>query len=301
MAYTSHELKKLLLSYVATVVVVGTLIVAQAGFAITDVYAVTHKNQVGPMIGFAAVIALNLLVDGRTLSGGVGKVQQGLLLGAVVLLVLSLLVARNRSGIVALLLVGTLVLARGIWHLGVSRRMVLVGWAVILIGVVGAFGAYGPLFDMVWQSLTGNYDVTNLESLSAGRTDTYGEAFAYFLRHPVLGSLGSPVDFDGTPHNYLLNTLVNFGAVGGLSLIILFGVLVWTCVRGITSPERGSVQQLAAFILLFSLIVSMFEYTYPYGPGTTQLILWVLLGQVGAARGMDPITPELAESERRAR
>ena len=31
-------------------------------------------------------------------------------------------------------------------------------------------------------------------------------------------------------------------------------------------------------VMLLALVISLVEYTYPYGPGTSQIILWALIG-----------------------
>jgi hypothetical protein len=54
--------------------------------------------------------------------------------------------------------------------------------------------------------------------------------------------------------------------------LYLFGFVFW----GI---RKKKFLFICYFLLSISLIISFIEYTYPFGPGTTQVIMWFLIGQ----------------------
>jgi len=46
------------------------------------------------------------------------------------------------------------------------------------------------------------------------------------------------------------------------------------------SKQRDAVEGIALWLLMLGLIISMFEYTYPYGPGVSQIMVWFMLGTI---------------------
>ena len=94
---------------------------------------------------------------------------------------------------------------------------------LIVLLLLFVFGVFNGLIDFVWKSMTLNYDVTDMQSLSAGRTDVYKMALLVCFRiSPIFGEIGSDVIFDRTPHNYILNNWVRYGVVGSMPLVIFY-------------------------------------------------------------------------------
>ena len=128
------------------------------------------------------------------------------------------------------------------------------------------------------KSLTLNHDITDFNSMSAGRLDGYELALDYIVQHPVSGGLVGDVEFNYIPHNYILYNWLNYGIVGSIPLVGFYLYLFYFAFRGIYHKQINGFT-LPMWVLLFSLIVSLAEYTYPYGPGVSQLMLWFLIGQ----------------------
>ena len=118
-----------------------------------------------------------------------------------------------------------------------------------------------------------------ITDLSAGRTDVYKFALEFAIQHPILGELEGFRFIYGNPHNYILNKWVNYGILGSLPLVLFYLYLWFFAFKEIKSHVKNTNFTLPLWVLLFSLVVSLFEYTYPYGPGTSQLMVWFLLGQ----------------------
>ena len=98
--------------------------------------------------------------------------------------------------------------------------------------------------------------------------------------YPIFGELNTVDRFFGRAHNYILNKWVRYGIIGSLPMIILYISLFAFDARLLLSRIRTSKSVLTGWLLLFGLIISTFEYTYPYGPGVSQIVVWFMIGQV---------------------
>ena len=101
----------------------------------------------------------------------------------------------------------------------------------------------------------------------------------FIKQYPVLGELETGKSISVTPHNYILNKWLNYGIIGSLPIVLFYLYLWFFTIKGIFISKKTLGFKLPVWVLLFSLIVSMFEYTYPYGPGASQIMVWFLLGQ----------------------
>lgn len=295
---SAARMTRLLASYVGLVLIMAswTVLVYSPSWSISGVYVVPHKNQIGPMIGIAAVIVVFVLASRRDRPGMQARAVY--LLGGLALLALlvTMMLVRNRAGLLAVFIVSLVILRNRFRGLGASRIALssfVIGWVLLVLLTVGYLA---PIGGFVFDSFTANYDVTDLGSLSAGRTQGYQEGWHYFLQSPILGEFVANEPFAGTPHNYVLNVLVRLGLIGALPLIA-FHIYLWAiALRGAASRTRTpGIAELASHLLLFSLIVAQFEYTYPFGPGVSQVMIWLILGQVAVAA---PSTPEASAYER---
>ena len=67
-----------------------------------------------------------------------------------------------------------------------------------------------------------------------------------------------------------------FGLIGFIPYLILYLNLIILTFKGLFNKD--GFDKAPFILLLFSLIVSNLEYTFPFGPGTNQLMLWVFIG-----------------------
>lgn len=289
---SAARMTRLLASYVGLVLIMATwtILVYSPSWSISGVYAVPHKNQVGPMIGIAAVIVLFALASRRDRPSehtGAVYLWGGL---ALLALLVTMMLVRNRAGLLAVFIVSLVILRNRFHGLGAARSILSLfatGWVLLVLLTAGYLA---PIGGFIFDSFTANYDITDVGSLSAGRTEGFQEGWHYFLQSPILGELVANEPFVGTPHNYALNVLVRLGLVGALPLIA-FHMYLWAiALRGAASRTRmPGIAELASYLLLFSLIVAQFEYTYPFGPGVSQVMIWLILGQVAVGA---PSIPE---------
>jgi hypothetical protein len=276
--YTKSQYSRLLLMYFFYSTIMGTLNIFYYadGFKILQYYAVPSKNQIGPLLGIAINIGIYLLFYNHSLQRL--KTKKVYLLISLILAISSLIAIRNRSGLFSLLIVQLVVFVKINKKSFTVKKVVIVLVIFVLFIFSVYFGIWSEFYDYIWSSFFKNYDISSIESISAGRYNTYLEAIQYILKYPLFGQLANNVSFQRIPHNYLLNIWVNYGLLLSLPLSIFYIYLWYFAIRGIMCMKKEDFF-LPYVILLFSLIVSLFEYTYPYGPGVSQIMLWFVLGR----------------------
>lgn len=278
-SFSKSQLSKLLIWYVvlASFLAISSIFYYGHGFVITPTYVVPAKNQIGPIVGIASIIAAILVLNKKQFKT---KHNYWIVnLSLFLVLTASILVIRNRSSIVAIIIILIPILIKEYKPKKTINNFMIAHLLLIVLLLLFVFGVFNGLIDFVWKSMTLNYDVTDMQSLSAGRTDVYKMALRFVLEYPIFGEIGSDVIFDRTPHNYILNNWVRYGVVGSMPLVIFYLYLWFFSIQGIIFNKFKNNFSLPLWVLLFSLIVSIFEYTYPYGPGTSQVMLWFLIGQ----------------------
>jgi|GEM_PF-1030843 len=251
-------------------------------WAISSQYLLKGKNLVGPILAVSTLaMSLLLVKEKQTLPFFVRII--GLL--ATGSLFSSLVVLRNRSGLLALLAV------LSFWGLKnlFSRKMIesIVILLVVFIGIaVLAISGHlveiiQPVSQPVIDAFTLNYQIGDIESLSAGRWSVYMDSFKHLGENLFFGDVFSLDKFPRIPHNYILNKWVKYGIFGSLPMVLFYLYLWFFAIKEtiLTSNRRGSFISMAPYILLIPMITSLLEYTHPFGPGVSQIMVWFLLGQ----------------------
>jgi len=82
-------------------------------------------------------------------------------------------------------------------------------------------------------------------------------------------------DFRGTPHNYLVNKMVRYGIFGSISFIIIYILFGIFCLKHIIF-RKPAIENLGVFLFIIPFIISFFEYTYPFGPGTANFMVFLM-------------------------
>src|SRR5699024_1357354 len=126
---------------------------------------------------------------------------------------LVLLTFRNRGSILGISICVLFILFSTFEYKQTVNKWFIIFFIVCVFIILSATCLFDGLYSFVWDSFTLNYDVTDLESLSAGRMDTYIDAICYSFNHPIAGEILSNPDVLGTPHNYILYNWVRYGIV----------------------------------------------------------------------------------------
>lgn len=124
------------------------------------------------------------------------------------------------------------------------------------------------------------------------RQETNREALAVWSDSPLFGAgiryFKDPARAAAEPHNIIVVTLAESGAVGIFALIILLGV-AWRALRGLS----GEAATLARVILGVRVLAAMFDIYWVAGRGS---LPWVLVGGAVAVRAAKPAPKEFATS-----
>lgn len=278
-SFDKRQISKILIWYILLATLLGVISISyySEGFNITAVYSVPGKNQIGPILGISTLI-MGLWIIKKSQF----EIRHDYLIfkiGIFTLLITSIIVIRNRASIVAILISLILFLLIEYKFKKTIKSLMTAQLFLLGITVLFLFGTFDSIIDSFWKSLTLNYDITDLNSLSANRTDVYMQAFQFAIQNPIYGEAGNARFIYYTPHNYILNKWVEIGVIGSLPLVLFYLYLWFFAIRGIFVNKVSNQFTFPLWVLLFSLIVSIFEYTYPFGPGVSQIMLWFLLGQ----------------------
>lgn len=250
-----------------------------SGAAISRAYVVESKNQIGPILGIACLAALFFALKRWAVGGGRSAVAGIMHSVLATTLLLSMLYVRNRSGIVGVTIVGCMMVFHALGRLSMVRKVVVALLGACAASLAIVFDAFGSIAGFYWDSLTLNYDPSDMDSVSAGRLEGYRWALRFIWENPLLGESGSPGDVAMIPHNYLLNKWVLYGLVGAAPFVLYYLGLWWRVLaRGGRASASSELSQLSRALLLFVLLVSLVEYSYPFGPGTSTVMVWFILG-----------------------
>lgn len=274
--FNEIQINKLLFLYVLLSLLLGffSIYYYGAGFNLSEVYLIKGKNQIGPVIGISSIIVLYKVFEARN-EKDYDKSRTIVYFIFFLILFSLLLIMRNRAGSLSLLIISLFILFKKIMALK-SKGLLLLYFLFLGIFLLFITGLIQETLNFIWQSFVLNYNITDLNSISAGRTDVYSRSISYIKEHFFFGELISDDKYYETTHNYILNKLVKFGVIGSFPLLILYLYLWKISVVNLLIKKENL---LVFYVLLFSLIVSLFEYTYPFGPGNSQMMVWFLLGQ----------------------
>lgn len=138
-----------------------------------------------------------------------------------------LLVIRNRSGILGFLILSTLMIINKTTEKIYLRNLIIVTTLFLLIFVIIISGLFVSSLEPLAKAFISNYDISDLDSLSAGRISVYREALLFLLDYPIFGKLSTNQAISGVPHNYVLNKWVEYGLIGSMPFVMLY-MYIWS-------------------------------------------------------------------------
>ena len=272
--FSKNQMNGLILKYMILVSLLGLFVIFKygSGFQITSQYFFSSKNQVGPFIASTVMMSLISILERTSLN-----LKKKVLIPIFAINFSTLLVLRNRSGLVAF---GVCLLVYFVSNLKFKRKFkkeVLLTPILMLVGIPILIKSKVLLLisNLLNQSFLKNYNVSDLNSLSAGRFDIYINVMEYIKTSPFFGEIAVESAISETPHNFLLNLWLNYGVFGMLPITIFY-IYTWIFIlRRIIIKKEVDV---SLYLILFMLVISLFEYTYPFSPLTTVSLSWFLLG-----------------------
>lgn len=271
-ALSDIQIKKIINVFIFLVAILGLISTYYyfGGFIIHQQYLAEGKNQLGVLYGSASTLSLFCFLNKEK------RKHRFIYLGLFALLVMITLANRNRTIILGLIVVSSITIILNFKKIFTTKRAsILLIVTIPILAITLMLGAFDNLFDFIQESIFLNFDSTDLNSISAGRLDGYSEALEYIIKYPVFGIEFRNINTIHTPHNYFINKIMLYGIIGSFPFILLTLYITYFSLKRFSGNYNKR-----PIYLLFTLIiiVSMFEYSYPYGPGTNQIILWIIIG-----------------------
>ena len=237
-----------------------------SGFSIRDYFA-DQKNALGPILATAAVLCMGIVLSSKGRKN-IPMVLVGLALaGLCVLLVLTI---RARAAFLAVALVLSLMLFQRFK----SRYTLLSFWVAILIVVAVFILLPHSMKQYVHQSLFSGFSGGDI---SSGRIERNRQVIGVLVQDPLFGHLVNPTKVD-VAHNFLLWELYEFGFIGAFPILFIYFLFLIMDIKNIIQNHVTKLRSIGCYTMLVLFVISMFEYTLPFGPGTSTVMSFVLFG-----------------------
>ncbi|MDE7159360.1 MAG: hypothetical protein K2O24_00745 [Muribaculaceae bacterium] len=247
------------------------------GFIVQDMYrAGVFKNQTAPFYAQIGLISLCLYLDRHR------NVWDLLFLGAFIAAIVYCVVLRARTATFATLGLAVIIL----WEKYHAKSLLIIPAVLIVV-----FGIWGDqLTNVLYASMVGHYDATDIDSMTTGRATRMADSLDFIYRHPLWGStvrdLTANTVWRNTyhnPHNYLVWKLVRYGLVYAVPFIMVYLAVLWNGIKLLRIS--WSRYQYVIMCLALAFLTSLSEYSAPFGPGTSWVICYCLLGSALRSSG----------------
>lgn len=241
------------------------------------------KNQYGGMLAIASTVMFFFAV----------KLKEQRTHFAVVfaLTLLVLLLIRARSDFFAMLLCVLFIAAKDCqwkWQWNVKSVLTVVG--LCLAGYIIYNGFIG---DELNTFMVGGKSSSDIEELSSHRMERNLEGMEFFLKDPLGGEQKEPSGIL-LIHNYILLRMVRYGvwSFPVFAFYFYFGIFI---ICRLFKNRKTDVRDAGIVACVVPLVVSFAEPNFPYGPGSVQMLAFLLLGATFQMRAKNACPSELAE------
>jgi len=236
------------------------------GIFISAQYLYDQKNSKGPMIDFSILFTIFLILNLKN------KILKFFLSSSIIFEFLVLNLIRSRADLLALYIVLIIFVLKSI------RKRLLLALIIIITSILLFIIFLPNLVNSISSTLIEvfikNYNVNNLNSLSAGRLYYYNQALKIFETNPIMGTLGLQNYY---VDNAFLTLTANYGLIGMILYVPFIGFLFYKIFANLLKASIKELRFYISLAWLVTLIISLFEGLPPFGPGTTYLIVWILL------------------------
>lgn len=250
-------------TYIASLSALSIVIFIAGGINISEMYYDLPKNQFGPYFAIAAVLSIYTAIPS---TNNLNAKNFLLKLALVVPNVLVLVVVRTRTAMLSF----AIILLLFIFHYTVSfKNKIKYFLAALLIIALN--------IETITTSLFLNYDTSNVDSVTAGRAQVYKEALGVIDQYPFTGRLFKNIEIHTNLqseiiHNYLLFLYFEIG-IFAAGFIMIYFMLLFKVIKDIINKKLFS-----GLLLCMLYVVSISEYTFPFSPGLTVFIPFLLMG-----------------------
>ena len=154
-----------------------------------------------------------------------------------------------------------------------NRYLLLSFWGAIILVVAVFLLLPQSIKHYVDQSLFAGFS----GDITSGRAARNQQALQVLAENPLMGQLLNPHEV-GTVHNYPLIQVLNYGLLMAAPLMALYFYLLFVDIKAIAIKGIAAMRNVGFYAMLVIFMVSMFEYSFPYGPGTTTVVNFIVFG-----------------------
>ena len=257
--------------YYYTICVVA-VILCNAIFYAGGLYVPEHymfdegKNQIGAMAAIGATACFYFGMKMRDERTSLWVVS--------FLALLSLVLIRARSDVFALLACGLLIVAKEAdfkWKWNAKTVLTIIG--IVLIGVIIYTGF---ISDELHTFMFGGKNGNSINEITTDRWERNQQGLDIFIHHHSMNDLKNPMKIPFI-HNYPLLRLARYGLFSWPLLVFYLYFGISTLIE-IFRRRKSEIRQVGWIVCCISLIISLAEPNFPYGPGLVQLLAFLLLG-----------------------
>lgn len=259
---TENNYSVLLLVFATSVTFVGLMQVLTniGGFIIESVYLVNSKNTLGVFLANAAIIYFYFALR--------SKKFKVLFLAAAFFVLFLILTARCRAAFVATVLV-LLYLTRE-YYKNINLFLLI----LFTIPVIALLLTNDIISDYVYNSFYSGYEGGDVTS---GRSARNEETFGFVMDNLLTGNLILKSDMEQV-HNFILCKLFQTGILFSIPVLYHYFFTILFSFKAIRKQDIKIVQNLGLILLMVPFIISLAEYTLPYGPGTATVFNFIFFG-----------------------
>lgn len=219
-------------------------------FNIPEYYLEIPKNQIAPL--YSLLIAALI-----SLSNKKSKIGKFFIYTILALFFIYILVLRARSALVATVISSVI-------YLFFNSKLSI--FHKILVIAIAGFALF-LLQDTIFEVFTAGKQNLDIDTISSGRLERNKEAFSYIESHLFSGSWGLDKYPGKQVHFFLLSTLVDWGILVSIPILLIYFHIAKLSTLQIFSKKKSNVDY-APYMTLILIIVSMFEYSYPFSPAS---------------------------------
>lgn len=245
----------------------GWIIMNSGGVTIVQQYRQdVFKNQTAPVFAQISLICVALL----TRSSG-SRLMKYLLIIAAVVCFSFCVINRARTATISCIII----VAYLLWRRYGTKIFRYLPIAIILC----CFVFYDSVIEIFKASVVGTGSIRNVNDLSSGRVERNAVSIEFLLENPIFGGLNERYIWTKflVPHFYLLWKLVKYGLLFALPFLVVYFKLAVEVFKD--AKRNWRIWELPAACLLLAYITSFAEYSSPFGPGTSYVICYLLVGR----------------------
>ncbi len=237
------------------------------GLYVPEYYLVNEgKNQMG---GLLALGAASLFFWGVK-----REEHRGSFIALFALSLLLLILIRARADFFALLACVLFVAIKEVKITPKIDAKVIVG--IVCFLMAGYILYNGFLKDELTRFMVGGHGSSNMEQVTTHRWERNKQGIDFVSEHAIVGEQD---DTSGISliHNYPLLRMVRYGLFA-LPMLAFYLFFIGHVAYHLFKDRRTKVRDVGYVVCMVPLIVSFFEPNFPYGPGTVQMLGFLLLG-----------------------